>query len=494
MKKKYILALDEGTGSARAAIFAADKTMVGMSQIEFKQYFPKPGYVEQDPMEIMQAQLQAAQNLLSDLNIKPDEIASIGITNQRETTVLWDKRTGKPVYNAIVWQDNRTADYCNMLKSDGLAKYIKTTTGLVIDSYFSGTKLHWLFKNVPGAKERALKGELLFGTIDTWLIWNLSGGKLHITDYSNASRTMLFDINSLTWDETLLKLFGIPYQVLPNVVQSSELYGYTAPNYFEGVPIPIAGIAGDQQAALFGQTCFKPGMAKNTYGTGCFMLMNTGSFPPISENGLLTTIAWGINGKVEYALEGSVFYAGAAIRWLRDELKIIKTAAESEYIANSIPNSGGVYMVPAFSGLGAPYWDMDARGAIVGLSPGISYKHIVRATLESIAYSTRDILTAMQKDADIKLLQLKVDGGAAANNFLMQFQSDILGTRVSRPNNLETTAMGAAYLAGLAVGFYTMDDLVSDTAVSANFEPSMLGEDADKLYVGWLNAIEKVRL
>jgi len=488
---KYILALDQGTTSSRAIVFDNDGTIVSVAQKEFTQIYPKAGWVEHDPMEIWGTQSGVAREALDKAGITADDIAAIGITNQRETTVVWDKITGKPVYNAIVWQCRRTAPICDDLKGKGLAEAIRQKTGLVVDAYFSGTKVKWILDNVEGAREKAEKGRLLFGNIDTWLIWNLTGGKSHVTDYSNASRTMLFNINTLTWDEDILKELNIPASMLPEAKPSSCVYGYTVKELF-GAEIPIAGAAGDQQAALFGQACFRPGMAKNTYGTGCFMLMNTGEKLVGSNNGLLTTIAWGLNGKVEYALEGSIFVAGAAVQWLRDELKIIENAAASEQMAESVPDTNGVYVVPAFVGLGAPYWDMYARGAVLGLTRGANKSHLVRATLESITYQTRDVLEAMQEDSGIKLQSLKVDGGAVANNFLMQFQSDILGVPVDRPVVTETTALGAAYLAGLAVGYWSdKDEIAKKWNVDKTFTPAMEEEDRNSKYAGWKKAVNR---
>lgn len=488
---KYILALDQGTTSSRAIVFDNDGKIVSVAQKEFTQIYPKAGWVEHDPMEIWGTQSGVAREALDKAGITADQIAAIGITNQRETTVVWDKTTGKPVYNAIVWQCRRTAPICDSLKGKGLAETIRQKTGLVVDAYFSGTKVKWILDNVEGAREKAEKGELLFGNIDTWLIWNLTAGKVHVTDYSNASRTMLFNINTLTWDKDILTELNIPESMLPEAKPSSFVYGYTAKELF-GVEIPISGAAGDQQAALFGQACFKPGMAKNTYGTGCFMLMNTGEKLVGSNNGLLTTIAWGLNGKVEYALEGSIFVAGAAIQWLRDELKIIENAAESEQLALTVPDTNGVYVVPAFVGLGAPYWDMYARGAVLGLTRGANKNHLARATLESIAYQTRDVLEAMQEDSKIELQSLKVDGGAVANNFLMQFQADILGVPVDRPVVTETTALGAAYLAGLAVGYWVdKEEIAKKWNVDRTFAPSMDEEDRKKKYTGWKKAVNK---
>ncbi|KGG80945.1 glycerol kinase [Caloranaerobacter azorensis H53214] len=490
MDKKYILALDQGTTSSRAILFDHDGKIVKVAQKEFTQIYPKAGWVEHDPMEIWGTQIGVAKEVLEIVGVKPEEIAAIGITNQRETTVVWDKNTGKPIYNAIVWQCRRTASICDDLKMRGLEDYIRKNTGLVLDAYFSGTKVKWILDNVEGAREKAEKGELLFGNIDTWLVWNLTKGKVHVTDYSNASRTMLYNIKELKWDEKILSELGIPASMLPEVRPSSEVYGYT--NIFGETEIPIAGIAGDQQAALFGQVCFNPGMAKNTYGTGCFMLMNTGENMVPSNKGLLTTIAWGVNGKVEYALEGSIFIAGAVVQWLRDELKLIYEAKDSEYFATKVKDSNGVYIVPAFVGLGAPYWDMYARGTIVGLTRGANKNHIIRAALESIAYQTRDVLEAMQEDSNIKLQSLKVDGGAVANNFLMQFQSDILGVPVHRPEVTETTALGAAYLAGLAVGFWeSKEEIAKKWNVNRTFEPNMDEIAKEKLYAGWKKAVNR---
>jgi glycerol kinase len=491
MEKKYILALDQGTTSSRAILFDKSGQIVGVAQKEFTQIYPKPGWVEHDPMEIWGTQSGVAREVLETKGVRPQEVAAIGITNQRETTVVWDKETGKPIYHAIVWQDRRTAEICDALKEKGLEPYIRENTGLVIDAYFSGTKIKWILDNVEGAREKAAKGELLFGTIDTWLIWNLTRGRVHITDYSNASRTMLYNIKELKWDETLLAELGIPASMLPEVRPSSTIYGVTDPQTFGGAEIPIAGVAGDQQAALFGQTCFEPGTAKNTYGTGCFMLMNTGEKRVASQSGLLTTIAWGLDGKVEYALEGSIFIAGAAIQWLRDGLKFIDTAADSEYYAGKVQDPDGVYVVPAFAGLGAPYWDMYARGAIFGLTRGTRKEHIIRATLDSLAYQTKDVLSAMESDSGIQLRGLRVDGGAVANNLLMQFQADILGVPVERPAVTETTALGAAYLAGLAVGFWTKDDIANNSRLDAVFEPKMDEETRTKLYKGWKKAVKR---
>ena len=492
MDKKYIMALDQGTTSSRAIIFNHKGEVVKVAQNEFTQYYPKTGWVEHDPMEIWGTQSGVAREVIETAGIRPDEIAAIGITNQRETTVIWDKITGRPIYNAIVWQCRRTASICDDLKNKGFGDYIRDNTGLVIDAYFSGTKIKWILDNVEGAREKAEKGELLFGNIDTWIIWNLTRGKVHVTDYSNASRTMIYNIKELKWDEKLLKELNIPKSILPEVKQSSEIYGHTDAHTFAGAKIPIGGIAGDQQAALFGQACFEPGMGKNTYGTGCFMLMNTGEEMITSKNGLLTTIAWGIDGKIEYALEGSIFVAGAVIQWLRDELQIISDAKDSEYFATKVEDNGGVYVVPAFVGLGAPYWDMYARGNISGLTRGANKNHIIRASLESIAYQSRDILEAMEEDSGIDLKELKVDGGAVENNFLMQFQSDILGVPVHRPEITETTALGAAYLAGLAVGFWTnKDEIKIKWNVDKVFKPKLGEEKKEFLYKGWQKAVRR---
>ncbi|HHY41769.1 MAG TPA: glycerol kinase GlpK [Thermoanaerobacterales bacterium] len=488
---KYIMALDQGTTSSRAIIFDENGTIKGVTNREFTQIYPKPGWVEHDPMEIWGSQIGVAREVLSKSGLSPSDIAAIGITNQRETTIVWDKNTGKPVYNAIVWQCRRTAPICDDLKARGLAEKIREKTGLVVDAYFSGTKVKWILDNVEGAREKAEKGELLFGNVDTWLIWNLTGGKVHVTDYSNASRTMLFNIHKLDWDDEILQELNIPRSMLPKVMPSSHIYGYTTNEVFGG-EVPIAGDAGDQQAALFGQACYSPGMAKNTYGTGCFMLMNTGEKAVTSQSGLLTTIAWGVDGKVEYALEGSIFIAGAVVQWLRDELRILDNAAQSEELATKVQDNNGVYLVPAFVGLGAPYWDMYARGTIVGLTRGAKREHIVRAALESICYQTRDVLEAMQKDSGITLKSLKVDGGAVANNFLMQFQSDILGVPVDRPKVIETTALGAAYLAGLAVGYWKdKDDIASKWQIDRTFKPEMDSGMRDNLYKGWKKAVQR---
>lgn len=492
MTKKYVLALDQGTTSSRSILFDETSNIVAVAQKEFTQIFPKPGWVEHNANEIWSTQIGTMAEVVANAGIDPSEIAAIGITNQRETTVVWEKAIGKPVYNAIVWQSRQTMGICDDIKAKGLADKFRQKTGLVVDAYFSGTKVKWILDNVEGARAKAEAGELLFGTIDTWLIWKLSGGKVHVTDYSNASRTLMYNIRDLKWDDELLEILTVPKSMLPEVRPSSEVYGLTAPAVFQGAEIPIAGAAGDQQAALFGQTCFRPGMAKNTYGTGCFMLMNTGSELYTSKNGLLTTIAWGIEGKVEYALEGSIFVAGSAVQWLRDGLKAIEAAQDSEYYAGKVTDAEGVYVVPAFVGLGAPYWDMKARGAILGLTRGTTKGHIIRATLDSMAYQTKDVLGAMEADSGIKLQALKVDGGAVANNLLMQFQSDILGVPVDRPVVTETTALGAAYLAGLAVGVWAnKEDLIQNWQLNRRFEPTMGADERAKLYAGWQKAVKR---
>jgi len=491
MKKSYILSFDQGTTSSRAIIYNFEGQIVKVAQKEFTQIYPKAGWVEHDPMEIWGSQSGVASEILATTGITAEEIAAIGITNQRETTVVWERKTGKPVYNAIVWQCRRTSDICDELKARGLGNYIRENTGLVLDAYFSGTKIKWILDNVEGARQKAQNGKLLFGNIDTWLIWNLTRGKVHVTDYSNASRTMLYNIKDLKWDERILKELDIPASMLPEVKPSSAVYGNTDARIF-GAEIPIAGDAGDQQAALFGQACYMPGMVKNTYGTGCFMLMLTGEKLVHSANGLLTTIAWGVNNKVEYALEGSIFIAGAAIQWLRDNLKVIYDAKDSEYFATKVEDSLGVYVVPAFVGLGAPYWDMYARGAIMGLTRGTTRNHIIRATLESIAYQTRDVLELIRNECGIDLCELRVDGGACANNFLMQFQADILGVPVERPEIIETTALGAAYLAGLAVGFWKDQSMVAERRqVNRRFIPSMNEDKRKELYDNWKKAVKR---
>ena len=492
MRQQYILALDQGTTSSRSILFDKSGNVVAVAQKELTQSFPQPGWVEHDPVEIWESQMLTAHEVMRKSNIDATHIAAIGITNQRETTVIWDKKTGIPVHNAIVWQDRRTASACEEIKrKKELAKYITDSTGLVIDSYFSATKIKWILDNVKNARKRAEDGELCFGTIDSWLTYNLTKGQLHITDYSNASRTMLFNIKTKKWDDKILTALKIPRIILPEVVDSSQFYGLTSRDIFVEKQIPIAGIAGDQQAALFGQGCFLEGTAKNTYGTGCFMLMNTGSKPVKSKAGLLTTIAWSIGGKVEYALEGSVFIAGAALQWLRDGLQLIDHAEDSERLAKSVESTDGVYVVPAFVGLGAPYWDSEARGAIYGITRGTTRDHLVRATLEAIAYQTRDVLNAMEADSKIKLKSLRVDGGAAANNFLMQFQADIMGTPVDRPKVIETTALGAAYLAGLAVGFYKKAELSKNWQIDHKFKPEMKEPQRKALYDGWKTAVRK---
>ncbi len=490
MEKKYVMALDAGTTSNRAIIFDEESRIVSVSQKEFTQYFPKPGWVEHDANEILHTMMEVMQSALEQSGLTGSDIAAIGITNQRETTVVWDKTTGCPIYNAIVWQSRQTASICEELKQQGLIDEFKEKTGLVIDAYFSGTKVKWILDHVEGAREKAEKGELLFGTIDSWLIWKLTGNQVHVTDYSNASRTLMFNIKTLQWDDQLLQYLTVPKSMLPEVRPSSDVYGYTQPSIL-GVPVKIAGAAGDQQAALFGQTCYEPGMAKNTYGTGCFMLMNTGTEPIASKNGLVTTIAWGLDGNVEYALEGSIFVAGSAIQWLRDGLRMIDTAPDSEWVAKRVPDSDGVYVVPAFVGLGAPYWDMDARGLIIGITRGTKKSHIVRATLDSMAYQTKDVLSAMEADSGIKLASLKVDGGAVANNMLMQFQADMLGVPVDRPQVIETTALGAAYLAGLAVGVWqSKDELRHSWKLQNRFMPEMNPEKAASYYKGWRKAVK----
>ncbi|MEZ8783803.1 glycerol kinase GlpK [Vibrio splendidus] len=490
-EQKYIVALDQGTTSSRAVILDHDANIVSSSQREFTQIYPKAGWVEHDPMEIWATQSSTLVEALAKAGIRSDELAGIGITNQRETTIVWNKETGKPVYNAIVWQCRRTADICEDLKARGLEDYVRDNTGLVLDPYFSGTKVKWILDNVEGAREDAEAGKLLFGTVDTWLVWKMTQGRVHVTDYTNASRTMLFNINDLYWDQKLLDEMGIPAIMMPEVKRSSEVYGQTNLGGKGGTRIPIAGIAGDQQAALYGQMCVEAGQAKNTYGTGCFLLMNTGQEKVTSKNGLLTTLACGPKGEPAYALEGAVFMGGASIQWLRDEMKLLAGAEDSEYFATKVDSSNGVYVVPAFTGLGAPYWDAYARGTIVGLTRGVNSNHIIRATLEGIAYQTRDVLDAMQADSGIKLAKLRVDGGAVANNFLMQFQSDVLDTEVHRPEVTEVTALGAAYLAGLAVGFWDSIDELQDKAVlDRTFMPHHDEEKRNRRYKGWKRAIK----
>lgn len=486
----YILSLDQGTTSSRALIFDGNARILAMAQQEFRQHFPQAGWVEHDPMEILSTQLGVVNQVLLKAQVKPGQITAIGITNQRETTILWDRKTGEPVYPAIVWQDRRTADICEKLKSAGLTDHVRRTTGLVIDAYFSGTKISWILDHVPGLRARAGKGEIAFGTVDSWLIWHLTKGKVHATDYSNASRTMLYDIGKKVWDKTLLDALGIPEAILPEVRPSAGSFGAAE---IAGSEIPITGVAGDQQAALFGQACFEPGEAKNTYGTGCFMLLNTGTNMRLSENGLVTTIAWGLGDTVEYALEGSVFIAGAAIQWLRDGLRILDSASDSEYFARKAAGNSDVYVVPAFAGLGAPHWDMYARGAVFGLTRDTGKNHLVRATLESLAYQTCDILIAMEKDSGIKIKSLKVDGGAAMNNYLMQFQSDILNTIVERPVNVESTATGAALLAGIGAGVWTIDQVRRIRKVDKEFHPAMEPDTRGRLYRKWQRAVERSR-
>lgn len=489
---KYIIALDQGTTSSRAIIFDENQNVVASSQKEFTQIYPKEGWVEHDPMEIWASQSGVLAEAIAKSGISQHDIIGIGITNQRETTIVWNKHTGKPIYNAIVWQCRRTAHICDQLKAKNLTNYIKENTGLVLDAYFSGTKIKWILDNVEGAREAAEKGDLLFGTVDTWLIWKLTNGKSHYTDYTNASRTMIYNIKDLCWDEKLLKELNIPKSMLPEVKDSSGTFGYANLGGKGGHRVPICGVAGDQQAALFGQACFEKGEAKNTYGTGCFMLMNTGEKMISSKNGLLTTIAIGLDGKVQYALEGSIFVAGAAVQWLRDELKLISDSKDTEYFASKVKDNGGVYFVPAFVGLGTPYWDMYARGAIVGLTRGANKNHIIRATLESIAYQTKDVLEAMQEDSGIELKALKVDGGASANNFLMQFQSDIIGKTVERPSIVETTALGAAYLAGLAVGFWeSKEEIKTNWCLEKNFSPMMSSEERLIKHNKWKKAVKR---
>ncbi len=487
---KYIMALDAGTTSNRSILFNEKGEICSVAQREFTQYFPKPGWVEHDADEIWASMLGVAVEAMNKIGATASDIAAIGITNQRETAIIWDKKTGEPVYHAIVWQCRRTSEYCDSLKAKGFTEKFREKTGLVIDAYFSGTKVKWILENVPGVGERAEKGELLFGTVETWLIWKLTKGAVHVTDYSNASRTMLFNINTLQWDDEILKELGIPRSMLPEVKPSSCIYGIADPQFLGG-PIPIAGAAGDQQAALFGQTCFEPGEAKNTYGTGCFLLMNTGEKPVFSKNGLVTTIAWGLDGKVNYALEGSIFVAGAAIQWLRDELRIIDSAADSEYMAKKVKDTNGCYVVPAFTGLGAPHWDQYARGTIVGITRGVNKYHIIRATLESLAYQVNDVLEAMKADSGINLAALKVDGGASANDFLMQTQADIIKAPVNRPRCVETTAMGAAYLAGLATGYWKdKEDVIKNWAIDSTFYPSLEEEERLKRVKGWNKAVK----
>ena len=490
-KKQYILAVDQGTTSSRAILFDHSGRIAGTAQREFTQIFPQPGWVEHNPREILSSVLATITEVIANAQIDGSAIAGIGITNQRETTLVWDKATGQPIYNAIVWQSRQTREICDQLTAAGHADMVRAKTGLVIDAYFSGTKAKWILDRVEGARERARRGELLFGTIDTWLIWNLTGGKAHVTDYTNASRTLLYNIHEQRWDDDLLAMLDIPAAMLPEVRSCSEVYGQTLPQHVFGASVPIAGVAGDQQAALFGQACFEPGMAKNTYGTGCFMLMNTGEKAVTSKNGLLTTIAWGIDGRVEYALEGSIFVAGSVVQWLRDGLRMLGKSSDSQSYADRVPSSDGVYVVPAFVGLGAPYWRSDVRGAIFGLTRGTSKEHFIRAALESMAYQTRDVLSAMQADSGIELKELRADGGAIANDFVGQFQSDILGVPVLRPKVAETTALGAAYLAGLATGFWSgREEISRQWAVDHRFTPAMPDATRDALYQGWQQAVQ----
>lgn len=491
--KKFILSIDQGTTSSRAIVFDHAGKMAGVAQKEFTQIFPKPGWVEHDPMEIWESQLSVLKEALSNAGVQASELAAIGITNQRETAVVWDRISGEPICNAIVWQDRRTASFCDELKSRGLDEMIRDKTGLVIDAYFSATKWRWILENVPGARERAEQGELAIGTIDSWLIWKLTGGRVHVTDVTNASRTMLYNIHSLEWDSEMLELFGIPRDVLPAVRSSSEVYGEVSPEFLPS-PVPIAGIAGDQQAATFGQMCLSPGSVKNTYGTGCFMLYNTGEKPVKSENSLITTIAWQINGKTIYALEGSIFIAGAVVQWLRDGLGLIKSSSDIEELAESVEDNGGVYFVPAFTGLGAPYWDPYARGMIAGLTRGVTSGHIARAALESIAFQVKDVMSAMEDDAGIKIKELKVDGGAVVNNLLMQFQADLIDIPVIRPECTETTALGAAYLAGLAVGFWqNIEEIEAQWSAERSFSSSIGKEEQSELMSGWEKAVGRSR-
>lgn len=489
--EKYIMSIDQGTTSSRAILFNKAGEIVHSAQKEFKQYFPNPGWVEHDANEIWASVLSCMATVLSEVDIHANQVEAIGITNQRETAVVWDKETGRPIYHAIVWQSRQTADICADIKANGHEQAFRDKTGLLVDPYFSGTKVRWLLENVDGARERAEKGELLFGTIDTWLIWKMTGGKAHVTDYSNAARTLMFNIHELTWDQELLDILTVPKEMLPEVRPSSEVYGTTAPFHFFGQEIPVAGAAGDQQAALFGQACFEKGMAKNTYGTGCFMLMNTGEKAVKSEHGLLTTIAWGIDGKVEYALEGSIFVSGSAIQWLRDGMRMLKNASDSEQYAERVESTDGVYVVPAFVGLGTPYWESDVRGAVFGLTRGTDKEHFIRAVLESLAYQTKDVLEAMEADSGISLKTLRVDGGAVMNSFLMQFQSDILDVPVERTQINETTALGSAYLAGLAVGFWNdRSEIAKNWKVARTFEPAMEEETREQLYSGWKKAVK----
>ncbi|MDI3527001.1 MAG: glycerol kinase [Tenuifilum sp.] len=491
--EKYVMALDQGTTSSRALIFDRKGAIVSMAQKEFKQIFPQPGWVEHDPNEIWSSQVAVAAEAMSKIGINGLNVEAIGITNQRETTIVWDRNTGEPIYNAIVWQDRRTSNFCDELKEKGYTETIRQKTGLVIDAYFSGTKVKWILNNVPGAREKANRGELAFGTVDTWLVWKLTRGRTHVTDVTNASRTMLFNINSLEWDKDLLELFNIPESMLPRVASSSEIYDHTNTTFFAS-KVPISGIAGDQQAALFGQMCTNEGMVKNTYGTGCFLLMNTGEKPFLSKNNLITTIAWQLDGKTYYALEGSIFIGGAVVQWLRDGLGIIKSSAEVEDLAKQVDDNGDLYLVPSFTGMGAPHWDQYARGLMIGISRGTTRAHIARAALESIAFQTMDVLDVMEKDTGIKVAELRVDGGASANNLLMQFQSDVLGINVNRPKTIETTAMGAAYLAGLATGYWKdINEIKKLWQLDNTFTPSMPAEKLDKMKEKWTDAVERAK-
>jgi glycerol kinase len=492
--KKYVMAFDAGTSSSRAILFDRKGEIVSLAQREFPQIYPQPGWVEHDPADIWYTQISVAREALKSAGSEPSDIAAIGITNQRETTVVWDRATGQPLMNAIVWQDRRTSGFCDELKARGLEGHVAETTGLVIDAYFSGTKVKWILDNVPGARERAARGELAFGTIDSWLIWNLTGGKAHVTDYSNASRTLLLDIRTGTWDPKLLDEMSVPRSVLPEIRNSSEVYGTTDPSLFEGVEIPVASAVGDQQGALFGQSCFESGMVKATYGTGGSLLMNTGAKPMPSRNGLLTTIAWGIDGKIEYALEGLLFTVGSVVQWLRDELQLIHTAAETELAASQVPDTNGVYVVPAFTGLSAPYWDQYARGTIVGLTRGANRNHLIRASLESMAYQIRDVIGCMEADSGIRNTELKVDGGASRNDFVMQFQADMLGVPVLRPTVVDTTARGAAFLAGLATGFWKdRKEIANVFTLDRSFTPQMPTDTSGRLYAGWRRAVDRSR-
>jgi glycerol kinase len=490
---RYILALDQGTTSSRAIVFDRAGAIVAVAQKEFQQIYPKPGWVEHDPMEIWSSQSSTAAEAISRANLSSDSIDAVGVTNQRETTIVWDRETGKPVYNAIVWQDRRTADYCGQLKRDGLEAMVTEKTGLRLDPYFSGTKVRWILENVSGARAKAEAGKLLFGTVDSWLLWQLTGHKVHVTDATNASRTLLYNLHTGDWDDDLLKLFGIPRAMLPEVKSCSEVYGHVEKNLYPG-GAPIAGIAGDQQAALFGQACFTPGMVKNTYGTGCFLLMNTGDKPVVSKNNLLTTVAWRIGNKTEYALEGSVFIGGAVVQWLRDELQLVRSVAELDTLAASVPDAGGLFLVPAFSGLGAPHWDPYARGAAVGITRGTNRAHFCRAALEAIAFQSADLISCMEKDSGLTLKELRVDGGASRSQPLLQFQADLLGTSVVRPKCVETTAMGAAYLAGLAVGYWSnRDDITKNWAVDTTFQPATDRSTIAALRSNWVRAIERAK-